>query len=119
MRSKEKHFKKEITKVDLVEYLVHTEGLSRYKANNVVNKIIEYVVINLGSFNKVKISGLGSFSPNYVKSRLAYIPFSKEKKVLDPKLRVFFKPERLLKSLLQEQITKFEEIFDVDKKEEK
>lgn len=114
MAGKEKHFKKEVAKADLIEYLTHTEGLTKYKAASLVNKIIEFITINIGSFNKVKISGLGSFKPHYIKPRLAYIPHSKEKKLLDPKLRVVFKSEQPLSGLLQSQITKFQQMFDVE-----
>lgn len=112
-----KQYKKEVTKSDLIDYLVHTEGLTKYKAAAIVNKVLEFIVFNLGSFNKVRISGLGSLTPNYIKSRVAYIHFIKAKKRIEPRLRVVFKLEDTVKKLLQSKITKFQQMFGIVEEE--
>lgn len=106
-------YKKEVTKSDLVEYLVHTEGLTKYKAASIVNRIVEFIVLNLVSFNKVRISGLGSITPNYIKSRIAYIHFIGAKKKIDARLRVIFKLEDTVKRLLQTKVLKFQQMFGI------
>lgn len=112
-KTQKNYYKKEVTKSDLVDYLVHTEGLSKYKAASIVNRIIEFVVLNLASFNKVRLSGLGSLTPNYIKSRIVFTPFNKKKKHIEPRLRAIFKLEDTVKRLLQTKLQKFQNMFNI------
>lgn len=118
-KTQKNYYKKEVTKSDLIEYLVHTEGLSKYKAASIVNRTIEFVVLNLASFNKVRLSGLGSLTPNYIKSRIVFTPFNKEKKTIEPRLRALFKLEDTVKRLMQTKLKKFQDMFSIlEEKEE-
>lgn len=107
------YIKQEVTKNDLITYLVHKEGLTEHKAKELINRVFEFIVINIASFNKVKIPGFGILRPHFTPPRVAYIPFLKEKRELPAKLKVSFKEESPFRKLLQSKVDQYIEIFNL------
>lgn len=112
-RNKKQAYKTEVNKTDLMDYLVHTEGLTSYKAEALIKRVIEFITLNISSFNKIRLSGLGTLAPNYIKGRKTYIHFIGQEKEIDARLRVSFKLEENLKQLLQDRVSKYEQMFDL------
>lgn len=111
---KRKYYRRETTKDDLIEYLAHTEGLTKHRAGVILGRIVEYLVIHLGSLDKIKISGLGSLMPNYVKARRTYIPKGKEKRWIRPKLKISLALEPPIRKILDDQADRFRKLFNIE-----
>lgn len=110
-----KYYIDEITKDNLIEYLVHTEGLSTHRASIIIQRIIDFLVINIISLNKIKISGLGTLIFKFVKERVAFIPKHKEKRTLPAKVQTSFTLEAPIATLLNKQTDRFVKIFNIEK----
>lgn len=110
---KKKTYREEITKDDLIDFLAHTEGMTPHKAGVMVSRIIEFLVIQIGSLNKIKISGLGSLSPSYVKARRTYIPKGNEKRWIPAKVKLVLKLEPPIRELLDNQASRYRKIFKI------
>ena len=83
-----------MNKKELVDKIAIEQGISKAKAEEVVNAVFSTIVDELKSGEQVKIPGFGNFVCKERKQRTAVIPNS-NKKVIVPSYRVAgFKPAK-------------------------
>ena len=83
-----------MNKKDLVEKIAVEQGVSKARAEEVVNAVFSTIVDELKAGEQVKIPGFGNFVVKTRKQRTAVIPNS-NKKVIVPSYRVAgFKPAK-------------------------
>ena len=83
-----------MNKKDLVEKIAVEQGVSKARAEEVVNAVFSTIVDELKAGEQVKIPGFGNFVVKIRKQRTAVIPNS-NKKVIVPSYRVAgFRPAK-------------------------
>ena len=83
-----------MNKKDLVEKIAVEQGVSKARADEVVNAVFSTIVDELKAGEQVKIPGFGNFVVKTRKQRTAVIPNS-NKKVIVPSYRVAgFRPAK-------------------------
>lgn len=83
-----------MNKKDLVEKIAVEQGVSKARAEEVVNAVFSTIVDELKAGEQVKIPGFGNFVVKTRKQRTAVIPNS-NKKVIVPSYRVAgFRPAK-------------------------
>ena len=83
-----------MNKKELVDKIAIEQGISKSKAEEVVNAVFSTIVDELKAGEQVKIPGFGNFAVKERKQRTAVIPNS-NKKVIVPSYRVAgFKPAK-------------------------
>ena len=89
-----------LTKKDLVNAVYMQIGFSKKVSESLLEDILNTIVENLKTNKKIKLSKFGTFSIRAKKSRIGRNPKTKEKKVIDHRNVVLFKPSKEFKSFI-------------------
>lgn len=86
-----------MNKQELVSKIAAEKGLSKVRAEEVVNAVFQTIVEELKDGEMVKIPGFGNFVVKNRKARMSVIPTSNKKVVVPAYKAVGFKPSKSFK----------------------
>lgn len=89
-----------MTKADLIDSIARREGLSRQKAEEIVNGFLDDIVAGLKNGDKINVSGFGTFSISERKGRTGRNPKTGETIEIAPSRVAKFKAGKVLKEAL-------------------
>ena len=89
-----------LTKKDLINQIYMQIGFSKQISENLLDDFLSLLVENLIKENKVKLSKFGTFSIREKKERMGRNPKTKEKKIIQARKVVLFKPSKELKEFI-------------------
>lgn len=89
-----------MTKADLIDSIARREGLSRQKAEEIVNGLLDDIVAALKNGDKINVSGFGTFSISERKGRTGRNPKTGETIEIAPSRVAKFKAGKILKEAL-------------------
>ena len=93
-----------MTKADLINFISEKSGITRVKAETVVNTILDSMVEALLRNDRIEIRGFGSFSLHYREPRVGRNPKTGDKVELDGKYVPHFKPGKELRERVNESL---------------
>ena len=89
-----------LTKKDLINSIYMQIGFSKKISENLLEDVMQTIIENLKTNNKLKISKFGTFSIRNKKSRIGRNPLTKEKKIISSRNVVLFRPSKEFKDLV-------------------
>ena len=94
-----------MTKADLINLISEKAGITRVKAETVVNTIFDSMTEALMNDDRIEIRGFGSFSLHYREPRTGRNPKTGEPVVLSGKYVPHFKPGKELRDRVNASIS--------------
>jgi len=89
-----------LTKKDLINSVYMQIGFSKKISENLLEDILNTIVENLKKNKKIKLSKFGTFSIRSKKGRIGRNPKTKEKKMINQRNVVLFKPSKEFKNFV-------------------
>ena len=89
-----------LTKKDLVNIIYMQIGFSKQISENLIDEFFSSIALNLKNEKKLKISKFGTFTIRNKKERIGRNPKTKEKKIIQARKVVLFKPSKEFKEFI-------------------
>jgi len=93
-----------MTKADIVEIIHEKIGFGTKESTEIVEQVFEIIQETLESGEKVKIPGFGNFNIHSKRPRKGRNPKTGEELVISERTVVIFKPSRLLRKALNQEV---------------
>jgi integration host factor subunit alpha len=92
-----------LTKIDIVEKIHQQMAFSKKDSADLVESILSIMKSTLGTGEKIKIAGFGTFEVKQKKDRRGRNPQTGEAIIIDARRILTYKPSNLLKTRINEQ----------------
>ena len=89
-----------LTKKDLINQIYMQIGFSKQISENLIDDFLSLLIENLIKEKKIKLSKFGTFSIREKKARIGRNPKTKEKKIIQARKVVLFKPSKEFKKFI-------------------
>ena len=89
---------KTITRVEISESIAHKTGLSKQRANHILEEALELMIQGLVKDSQLKLSSFASFNINKKNSRVGRNPKTGQEVMITPRKTVSFRASDILKS---------------------
>ncbi len=93
-----------LTKKEIVNSIYMQLGYPKKIAENLIEDFFDIILENLKTHNKVKIAKFGTFELRFKNKRIGRNPKTKEKKIINERKVVLFKPSKELKKKINEKL---------------
>ncbi len=92
-----------LTKKEIVNSIYMQLGYPKKIAENLIEDFFDIIFENLKTHNKVKIAKFGTFELRFKNKRIGRNPKTKEKKIINERKVILFKPSKELKKKINEK----------------
>ena len=94
-----------LTKQEIVNSIYMQLGYPKKVAENLIEDFFDIIFENLKTHNKVKIAKFGTFELRFKNKRIGRNPKTKEKKIINERKVILFKPSKELKKKINEKLS--------------
>ena len=93
-----------LTKKDIINSIYMQIGFSKKISENLLEDMLNIIIENLIKNKKIKITNFGTFTIRSKKKRIGRNPKTKEKKIINERKVVLFKPSKELKKKINKKL---------------